>query len=552
MKKDVIYIDIEDDITSIIEKIKGASSKIVALVPPKRTGALQSIVNLKLLQRAAAGVDKRVVIITADTALSALAAGVNIPVAKNLQSRPEVAPIAPAEGEDADVIDGEKLPVGDLARTSATSAAIADEKNSTINDAAKAAGAGLGVSAPVAGKGLKNDKKAKADGVTSKIPNFDTFRKKLFIFGGLGVFLIGFLVWALAFAPSATVTVTAKTSAVNISQPLTLNPGSETDIKEGRIKPEIKQIKKTISTEFDTTGTKVVGERAGGTMHLLNAMDGDPIDVPAGTIFMASNGLEFISDSGVTVPGASVSGGRIVPGEVSVAVTAVEIGADYNLAPQNYTPGVEGVTARGEEMTGGSKETVSIVAPADVDKARQELQEQDINEVRQELSKQFGGNVVLIKESFRSEKGQPNVAPNVGEKAKRARLSVETTYTMVALPRDQVDALLNDHLQAQIEEGESRRIYGNGSKTLRFSRFQQTQDGKYIVHLNTVGYIGPVINEDQLKQQITGKRYGEIEQLVTNIEGVENVEINFSPFWVTKAPSPEKIDIRFSVKNNVE
>lgn len=552
MKKDVIYIDIEDDITSIIEKIKGASSKIVALVPPKRTGALQSIVNLKLLQRAAAGVDKRVVIITADTALSALAAGVNIPVAKNLQSRPEVAPIAPAEGEDADVIDGEKLPVGDLARTSATSAAIADEKNSTINDAAKAAGAGLGVSAPVAGKGLKNDKKAKADGVTSKIPNFDTFRKKLFIFGGLGVFLIGFLVWALAFAPSATVTVTAKTSAVNISQPLTLNPGSETDIKEGRIKPEIKQIKKTISTEFDTTGTKVVGERAGGTMHLLNAMDGDPIDVPAGTIFMASNGLEFISDSGVTVPGASVSGGRIVPGEVSVAVTAVEIGADYNLAPQNYTPGVEKVTARGEEMTGGSKETVSIVAPADVDKARQELQEQDINEVRQELSKQFGGNVVLIKESFRSEKGQPNVAPNVGEKAKRARLSVETTYTMVALPRDQVDALLNDHLQAQIEEGESRRIYGNGSKTLRFSRFQQTQDGKYIVHLNTVGYIGPVINEDQLKQQITGKRYGEIEQLVTNIEGVENVEINFSPFWVTKAPSPEKIDIRFSVKNNVE
>ena len=47
MKKDVIYIDIEDDITTIIEKVKEAATSIVALVPPKRVGVLQSIVNLK-------------------------------------------------------------------------------------------------------------------------------------------------------------------------------------------------------------------------------------------------------------------------------------------------------------------------------------------------------------------------------------------------------------------------------------------------------------------------------------------------------------------------
>ena len=32
MQKDVIYIDVEDDVTSIIGKIKAANSNIVALV----------------------------------------------------------------------------------------------------------------------------------------------------------------------------------------------------------------------------------------------------------------------------------------------------------------------------------------------------------------------------------------------------------------------------------------------------------------------------------------------------------------------------------------
>ena len=53
MQKDVIYIDTEDDITAIIGKVKAAKAKIVALVPPKRIGAIQSAVNLKLVHRAA-------------------------------------------------------------------------------------------------------------------------------------------------------------------------------------------------------------------------------------------------------------------------------------------------------------------------------------------------------------------------------------------------------------------------------------------------------------------------------------------------------------------
>ena len=85
MNKDVIHIDTEDDITSIIGKIKSSKERIIALVPPRRIGVLQSAVNIRLLARAAKSADKRVVIITSDNVLAGLAATADIPVAKTWQ-----------------------------------------------------------------------------------------------------------------------------------------------------------------------------------------------------------------------------------------------------------------------------------------------------------------------------------------------------------------------------------------------------------------------------------------------------------------------------------
>ena len=118
MQKDVIYIDVEDDITAIIGKVKAAKEKVVALVPPKRIGVLQSAVNLRLLARTADLSNKHLVLITNNQALLALASSAKIPVAKNLQSKPEIADIPALQvDDDDDIIDGEQLPVGELART---------------------------------------------------------------------------------------------------------------------------------------------------------------------------------------------------------------------------------------------------------------------------------------------------------------------------------------------------------------------------------------------------------------------------------------------------
>src|ERR1017187_5818449 len=71
--KDVLYVDIDDDITTVIDKLRTSEAKVVALVLPKRASVFQSVVNMKLLKRNAESVKKHVVLVTTEPSLMPLA-----------------------------------------------------------------------------------------------------------------------------------------------------------------------------------------------------------------------------------------------------------------------------------------------------------------------------------------------------------------------------------------------------------------------------------------------------------------------------------------------
>lgn len=60
------YIDIDEEITSIVERLRKAKAKEVVIVVPKRALLIQSIVNLKLLKKEADELRKEVIIVTQD------------------------------------------------------------------------------------------------------------------------------------------------------------------------------------------------------------------------------------------------------------------------------------------------------------------------------------------------------------------------------------------------------------------------------------------------------------------------------------------------------
>lgn len=543
MQKDVLYIDVEDDITAIIGKVKGSKEKIVALVPPKRIGVLQSAVNLRLLFRAAQLEHKHLVLITNNQPLMALAAAAKIPVAKNLQSKPELAEIpALSVDNDDDIIDGANLPVGEHAGMGMDKDTETDSLIEGVNldDTPKA-------TPPAAG--AKPGKPRIKSGI--KVPSFDSFRKKLFIFGALGIALVAFLVWAIFFAGQATVVIDARTTKSEVKTSVAIGPTLSTDAEASTLKSVQMQDKQAATVEFDATGTEEVGEKATGTMEVeRTSISSTPVTLPVGTAFSSDN-FTFLSTEAVVLDGTSIGPGGIIQDSATIRVQAQAIGSEYNLSGRAYNVNVAGVSATGSAMTGGSKRQIKVVTQSDVVKATTQLSALKQDDAKKKLQDKFDDNTIVIESSFQATPAAPQSTPAVGEELKegKAKLTSEVAYTMSGVTKGDLSSYLKKALETQLDSDE-QRVYSDGLNDAKFTEFKQT-NGNTTVALAATGRIGPKINDNEIKEMVKGKRFGEIQTELKKIEGVNDVETKFWPFWVNTVPDDtKKIKIEFKIQND--
>lgn len=539
MNKDVIYIDVEDDITNIVSKIKDSKARIVALVPPKRVGILQSAVNMRLLNRAAENAEKRIVLITSDQALSGLAAAARIPVAKTLQSRPEIAEIPAIDVDDGDdVIDGSEIPVGELADKAAPKArnkaddaidaAIAEDEEPT--KPAKPA--------KPAGKGKP------------KVPDFNVFRKKLVLIGGGIALFIVFMVWAIWFAPHATVVITAKTTTSTVDKSVTLKQDGKVDAANNIIKSLRQEQKKDISVDFTPTGKKKVGEKASGTMHLVRtSVSSLTLTIPAGTSF-SSGDYTFVSTEPASLSGTSIGPGGVIQSVATVKVQATQVGSEYNLSSRSYSSNVSGFSAAGTAMSGGSSREVTVVSADDVAKAKVKLDAQKDASLQSAVKALFPSSSIVINESYQEARSNPTPSVAVDHEASgTVQLKTTVTASMQGIDRSDMKQFLEDTLKKEIGSKKNQKIYNDGSNEVKFAQYSERNNAVQ-VRLTANAKIGPEIDEHKVKEQVKGRNYGDVQSSLESIEGVQDVDTKFSPFWVRTVPNNDKhISIEFKLDN---
>lgn len=540
MNKDIIYIDVEDDITAIIGKLKAGREKIVALVPPKRIGVLQSAVNLRLLQRAAQQDNKHLVLISNNQALSALAAAAQIPVARNLQSKPEIPEIAALSiDDDDDIIDGAQLPVGELERTSDTTGMGAVAFTNPAIDAAVGANAAEETGRakpPVAGQAMARAR--------VKVPNFNRFRKKLLLIGCGIVLLIGFLIWAIAFAPQATVVITARTTDSSMNAVVALDTASQTDLANKTLHATTQQVKKDVSIAFTATGKKDVGEKATGTVVFSTAaIDNLGTVIPAGTVLTSTSGQTYTTDSSVTITITNYKG-------APVGVTAVTRGASSNGANGKVTGAPSGISSSLQAPTaGGTDKTITVVTQDDLQKATDQLNGQDTSGIKKQLASQFTGGVVSIDQSFKPDASGVAATPAVGQESTdgKAVLAGSVSYTLTGVGKNEIDQYLNAYYANQLKGQTNQRVYDNGIKDVTFTNVAATTSG-YTATMVATAKIGPSIDDTAIKNAAKGKNFGDIQSTIEAIQGVDSVNVKFWPFWVSKAPSDTKrITVEFNL-----
>ena len=96
-----------------------------------------------------------------------------------------------------------------------------------------------------------------------------------------------------------------------------------------------------------------------------------------------------------------------------------------------------------------------------------------------------------------------------------------------------------------------QKVYKSGDESTQFSSFQKLADGTYSVRAVATAQVGPNIDSSKIASDSKGKMIGEVQQSVSSIQGVDNVSVSLSPFWVTRVPNDTgRINVTFTVQNN--
>ena len=566
--KDTIYVDIDDEITAIIDKVRQTKARVIALVLPKRAAVMQSVVNMKLLKRAVDADKKSIVLITTESGLLPLAGAVGLYVAKTLTSKPEI-PASPSsnlapETETIDedmslLMDDQTEDKGPDIATAAASGvsvgALADaaNKEAVATKSQKPVEETLDLGNEKAQPIVEDDKseatevkpKAKKD-KHLKVPNFDRFRLLLFL--GLLLIVVLVVLGILAFSvwPKAVINIQTDASSVNTNVSLNLDTQAQSiNTTNGDIPAKVVTEQKTFSQTVNTTGQQNQGTTATGSVT-MTASDcfpysyGDlPFTIPQGTV-LSANGLNYTTQSSTTMnPNGFVGKNSTCISYVSSGPTNISAqnpGSSYNV-PSGTTftvVGYSGVTATGS-VSGGTDNIVQIVAQADINAATAKINSNNNGNVKQALINQLQGEGLYpIDVTFASSTPQISASPNVGTVANSVTVSATVTYSLYGVSETNLNKLIDANVLSQTSSNQNIISTGLNQDGFKQSGFNGSSDQ---VTLTTVAVVGPNISSPKIKKQIAGKSAQQIISIIKNDPDVTRVSVKLSPFWVTSAPT---------------
>lgn len=500
----VIYLEADAEITEAIDKLRAVDGNSVQIVVPGRSNLLQSVVNLKLLKKAAKDQKKELVLVTGDKTATNLAGKVGLAVAASVGAAAAI-PEAPEADPEPDIV--EKLAAEPVEPSEAATAASAKKADEKTSPEAK--------TEPVMNKRSlgDNDKKPADKKKKPKVPNFDLFQKKMWWIGGLigAVVLILVLIY---FVQPVKVTVLAKAQKKPINASFTLSPSSaSSNVESGVIAAKEISISKDYSGNFTATGKKEVGTKASGSASIKNCEDSSPRSLPAGSKLTAS-GKTFVSTSAATIPGGSFSNGGQTcnAGAASVSISAEQPGDSYNLSGATFSVAGESSRISGTgNTTGGTSKTVTVVTQADIDGAKKKMLDGSEESAKNELFGKVSKDSVVVEPTYKAEEVSFSSSAPAGSEASNGTVNAKIKYSVLTATKtdlnNQLDAQLKDDVPSNFE------IYDNGIGAIKYSQATAGDDGQYKISATTTAYIGEKIDKPALAKKMTGKNKKEVSDI---------------------------------------
>ena len=527
----LIYLDVDDEITSAAARIRLAAAERVALVLPYGSRLATSRINFRLLAREAVERGKQIEVICADASARALALAAGLTVH---------ASVAAFEGRGPDL--------------GASGSGSGGASSGGAAGGSAAAGAGAAARAGAA-DALEPDDDTHTRVLTTPRrssprvpivgPPRPPIRTGVAVGIGLGVVLLvlvaGFL--AAELLPSATIVLHPRSESI---APLSLTIEAHADATavdaEGLVIPAQRVTFDVAAAQtFTATGVKIIDSKATGNVTFSNLDTGGANRVDAGSIVRTPSGIEFRTLAAVTLPSATIEFPfTLVPSTSTVAVEAVEAGPPGNvgnneitIVPKGENKNLLKVTNK-EATSGGESRQATEISQADVDAAMAAIEAALVSDLDTQLAAgagvppgitTFPASLALGEATYVTDP-----AALVGTEATEFTLDATAEGTVIGVDPSPIGDLAETRLRTRVTAGWTlvdasiQPVIGTPTVIGEVVSYPVTISGTQIHDVDEVALLA------QIKGLI-------LADARNRLDDYGDVEISLWPDWVSKIPT---------------
>jgi hypothetical protein len=316
-------------------------------------------------------------------------------------------------------------------------------------------------------------------------------------------------------------TITIDSSASQINAAENLIPGETVETEVGGEK------------EKETTGTRLVGEKAKGEITVYNKTSAAK-SFPAGTAIIGPNSLSFSLDTSVTVASSSSQESdesvTTTFGKAKTAVTASAIGAEYNFS-SNTNFKFEDFSAASydakneQEITGGSSREVQAITQEDIDDLLDELKQELKQKAASDLESQEGPGRKVLVDGAVSEIITSELNGEAGDEAQR--ISAKLSLKISTLAYNEQD--YKEILRQSVSESIPADFKLHEEESVTEVRGAEMGDGVAKITVSFKAILIPRIDEEDIRRDLTGKYPQLAEEYLESLPNFSRAEIKITP-----------------------
>lgn len=551
----VLYLEIDDEITGAIARLRAVSDGDAIVVIPPGSRIATSRINFKLLAREASARALTLVAVSDEPSVRALAISAGLPAYDSITAAELALNTFEQQEKQLERRTGRprtrstRKPVADdraqLTLTLPTAPATGDQADTTSGDRPRTvdwvirrkdlAGAGPSRPAQPAGSAGAGDA-AEVGGVRRRArigfaPILGAVILLLLVAGvGYGAYL---------FLPTATITLRPTTSELR-PDPFTVvaEPNvAVVDPAAGVIPAEWLEVPLTVSGQFTTTGITLREIRATGIIRFRSENTVNDVPIVQGTVVSTTNGLEFETTESAVVPKANFSTGTA--GQVDVPIRANRPGPSGNVAADVIDEVPESlqallVSARNPDPTdGGRRFEQRTVAQEDFDSALSSLSGQLMASLATKLADPAAVPRGLTAYPATARMGlvQPDPAPEavIDTEAESFTLSLTSTATILAVNETLVDEVAEQRLRSLLRPGQE--LVGD---SVAAEHAPGTSSGETVAfQVSAIARVFAQPDQPTLVSDVKGKSISEARQILS---AYGMVDIAIWPEFVDRLP----------------